>query len=64
MVRFQPASTLQPNTYYYLQLSGIRDTDGATASTYNLDITTGAAADTTAPTVTAISPPTWPTTSA
>src|SRR5512138_3338923 len=40
-----------------MDLNGVRDTDGATASFFRLDVTTGAATDVAAPTVTAISPP-------
>ena len=57
VVRFQPTATLAASLYHYLDINGVRDTDAAVAGFYRLDITTGTTSDTTAPLVTAISPP-------
>jgi hypothetical protein len=55
---FVPAAPLSTTTTYTVRVSGIRDLSGNVASPPTWTFTTGGTADTTAPTGTAVSPPT------
>ena len=56
VLRYTPSGNLAPNTLHSFTISGVRDRTGRTMTPFNASFSTGAAADTTSPTITSVNP--------